>query len=94
MLAASRLGATTVIAMSRHADRQALARAFGASHVGAERGEAGADAVKALTDGIGADCVLECVGTKDARPRAVATVRDGGNIGAPSATAAVPATEG
>lgn len=81
VLAASQLGATTVIAMSRHADRQALARAFGASHVVAERGEAGADAVKALTDGIGADCVLECVGTEDARLQAVATVRDGGNIG-------------
>jgi threonine dehydrogenase-like Zn-dependent dehydrogenase len=70
-----------VIAMSRHDDRAALAREFGATHVVAERDEAGAAAVKALTDGIGADCVLECVGTEGARLQAVGAVRDGGNIG-------------
>lgn len=59
----------------------------------ARRGERGRRAGTSVAV-VGADCVLECVGTEDARPRAVATVRDGGNIGAPSATAAVPATEG
>ncbi|MFB9619150.1 zinc-dependent alcohol dehydrogenase family protein [Brooklawnia cerclae] len=81
VLAARQLGASTVIAMSRHADRQAVAVGFGASHVVAERDEAGAAAVKELTEGIGADCVLECVGTEGARLQAAACVRDGGNIG-------------
>lgn len=81
VLAAVQLGASTVIAMSRHAPRQEVARRFGATHVIAERGEEGAAAVKELTDGIGADCVLECVGTEDARHQALAVVRDGGAIG-------------
>ena len=75
------LGATTIIAMSRHADRQALAREFGATHIVEERSDAGVAAVKALTGGIGADCVLECVGTEGARLQALGAVRDGGNIG-------------
>ena len=81
VLAAAQLGATTIIAMSRHADRQVVAREFGATHVVAERGEAGATAVRELTQGIGADAVRECVGTQDARDQAIACVRDGGNIG-------------
>ncbi len=39
VLAASRLGAERIIALSRHADRQALAREFGATHIVAERGD-------------------------------------------------------
>ncbi len=81
VLAAAQLGAPTIIAMSRHADRQALARRFGATHIVAERDEAGADAVWDLTGGIGADCVLECVGTEGSRLQAIGCVRDGGNIG-------------
>ena len=81
VLAAVQLGAGTVIAMSRHADRQEVARAFGATHVIAERDEAGIAKVKELTEGIGADCVLECVGTESSRLQAVGSVRDGGNIG-------------
>lgn len=81
VLAAVQLGASSVIAMSRHADRQAIASAFGATHLVAERGEAGIAAVRELTGGIGADCVLECVGTQDARDQAVGSVRDGGSIG-------------
>jgi len=81
VLAARELGATTIIAMSRHPDRQAVAREFGATHVVSERDEAGIAAVKDLTDGIGADCVLECVGTEAARLQAVGCVRDGGSVG-------------
>lgn len=81
VLAAAQLGATTVIAMSRRGDRQAVAREFGATHIVAERGAKGIADVHALTDGIGADCVLECVGTEDARLQATGAVRDGGNIG-------------
>ena len=81
VLAAAELGATTIIAMSRHADRQAIAREFGATHVVAERGEEGLAQVRELTEGIGADCVLECVGTAEARAQAVAAARPGGMIG-------------
>lgn len=81
VLAAVQLGAGTVIAMSRHADRQRLATEFGATHIVEERDEAGAAAVRELTDGIGADCVLECVGTEQARLQAIACVRPGGDIG-------------
>lgn len=81
VLAAVQLGATTVIAMSRHSERQKVATAFGATHIIAERGEEGIAKIKELTDGIGADCVLECVGTEDARLQAVGSVRNGGNIG-------------
>ncbi|OJV58963.1 MAG: IMP dehydrogenase [Cellulomonas sp. 73-145] len=81
VLAAAQLGATTIIAMSRHADRQQLAKEFGATHVVAERGDEGAARVRELTDGIGADAVLECVGTADARLQAVAVARPGAMIG-------------
>lgn len=81
VLAAAQLGAAKVIAMSRHADRQQLAREFGATDIVAERGEEGIARIKEMTDGIGADCVLECVGTEDARLQAVGCVRPGGQIG-------------
>ena len=81
VLASVQLGAETVIAMSRHDDRQKVAQEFGATHIVPERDDAGIAAVKELTGGIGADCVLECVGTEPARLQAVGCVRDGGNIG-------------
>ncbi len=81
VLASVQLGAGMVIAMSRHPERQKVATTFGATHIIAERDEAGMAAVKELTDGIGADCVLECVGTEEARLQAVGCVRPGGNIG-------------
>ena len=81
VLAAVRLGAETVIAMSRHEARQEVARAFGATTIVPDRDEAGISAIRELTDGIGADCVLECVGTQEARLQALGCVRDGGNVG-------------
>jgi threonine dehydrogenase-like Zn-dependent dehydrogenase len=81
VLAASRLGAERVVAMSRHADRQALARAFGATDIVAERGEAGVGAVRGLLGGIGADAALECVGTKESMQQAMDSVRPGGRVG-------------
>ncbi|TQJ32331.1 zinc-dependent alcohol dehydrogenase family protein [Microbacterium sp. SLBN-146] len=81
VIAAKRLGATTIIAMSRHPRRQELAREFGATHIVEERGEAGIDAVRALTDGIGADRVLECVGTKESMDQALKSARPGGKVG-------------
>lgn len=81
VLAAAQLGATTVIAMSRHEARQKVATEFGATHIVAERGDEGIAKVMGLTEGIGADAVLECVGTEDARHQAVRAARPGGMIG-------------
>ena len=81
IIAAKRLGATTIIAMSRHPQRQALARRFGATHIVEERGDEGVEAVRALTGGIGADRVLECVGTKESMQQALASTRPGGMVG-------------
>jgi threonine dehydrogenase-like Zn-dependent dehydrogenase len=75
------MGAEQVIAMSRHESRQAIAREFGATHVVAERGREGAAAIRELTDGVGADAVLECVGTNDAMQQAFAVARPGSMVG-------------
>ncbi|HSP37356.1 MAG TPA: zinc-dependent alcohol dehydrogenase family protein [Frankiaceae bacterium] len=81
VLAAKRLGAEQIIAMSRHADRQALATSFGATDLVAERGDAGVNTVRELTGGIGADAVLECVGTKESMEQAIRCTRPGGRVG-------------
>jgi threonine dehydrogenase-like Zn-dependent dehydrogenase len=81
VLAAKELGAERVIAMSRHESRQKLATEFGATHIVAERGAEGIERINDLTDGIGADHVLECVGTNDAMDQAVKSVRPGGGVG-------------
>lgn len=81
IIAAKRLGATTIIAMSRHPERQALAQKFGATHIVAERGKEGIDRVRELTGGIGADRVLECVGTKESMDQALRSARPGGMVG-------------
>jgi threonine dehydrogenase-like Zn-dependent dehydrogenase len=81
VLAASQLGAERIVAMSRHPDRQALARAFGATDVVAERGDDGVAAVMELTAGVGADAVLECVGTQDSVAQALQCARPGAMVG-------------
>jgi threonine dehydrogenase-like Zn-dependent dehydrogenase len=81
VLAASTMGAERVIAMSRHEARQALAREFGATDIVSARGEEGAEQVRDLTDGIGADAVLECVGTDGSIRQAVDSLRPGGMMG-------------
>ncbi|WP_114908119.1 zinc-dependent alcohol dehydrogenase family protein [Ornithinimicrobium murale] len=81
VLSASLQGAERVIAMSRHADRQAVAREFGATDVVAERGDEGVARVMELTDGVGADAVLECVGTKESMDQAFASARPGAMVG-------------
>ena len=62
VLADSQMGAERIIAMSRHADRQKLAREFGATDIVEERGKDGIARIKDMTDGVGAESVLECVG--------------------------------
>ena len=81
VLAAATMGAEKVIAMSRHEPRQALARRFGATHVVPERGREGGAVVKELTEGVGADAVLECVGTDAAMKTAFAVARPGSTVG-------------
>lgn len=81
VLAAKQLGAARIIAMSRHADRQALAREFGATDIVEERGSEGAARVLELTDGVGADAVIEAVGTIEALQQAGACARPGAVIG-------------
>jgi threonine dehydrogenase-like Zn-dependent dehydrogenase len=81
VLAASRLGAARVIAMSRHADRQQIAREFGATDIIAERGDAAVAAVRELLDGELADAALECVGTSESMDQALRSVRGGGRVG-------------
>lgn len=81
VLAAHRLGAERIIALSRHADRQRIARTFGATDVVASRGEEAEAAVFELTGGIGVDAALECVGTQQAIDTAAAIARPGSTIG-------------
>jgi threonine dehydrogenase-like Zn-dependent dehydrogenase len=81
VLASRRLGAERVIAMSRHADRQSVARQFGADVIVEERGDEGAARIEELTGGVGADAVLECVGTKESMAQAIGSARPGGRVG-------------
>ncbi|QPZ38613.1 zinc-dependent alcohol dehydrogenase family protein [Paramicrobacterium chengjingii] len=81
VLAARRLGAERVIAMSRHADRQELARKFGATDIVDERGDAGARRIRELTDGLGAHSTIEAVGTQESMMQAIRSTRAGGHVG-------------
>lgn len=81
ILAAKRLGAERIIAMSRHADRQALARQFGATDIVEERGEAGIAKIKELTGGYGAHATIEAVGTQESMLQAIGATRPGGRVG-------------
>jgi threonine dehydrogenase-like Zn-dependent dehydrogenase len=81
VLAARELGAARVVAFSRHESRQKLALEFGATDIVEERGEEGVERIKDLTDGVGADSVLECVGTDESFKQAIASTRPGGTVG-------------
>ena len=61
--------------------RGKLARDFGATDIVTERGDEGIDRIKELTKGIGADSVLECVGTQESMMQAIRATRPGGHIG-------------
>jgi threonine dehydrogenase-like Zn-dependent dehydrogenase len=80
VLSARQMGAERIIAMSRHATRQQLAREFGATEIVTERGEEGAARIMDLTDGVGADSVLECVGTQESMWQAISATRPGGYV--------------
>lgn len=80
VIAAKLMGAKRIIAMSRHADRQAMAREFGATDIIEERGDEAVAKVIAMTDG-GADAVLECVGTALSVDTAIKVARPGAVVG-------------
>src|SRR5882724_2419184 len=81
ILSAKIMGAERIIAMSRHESRQKLALAFGATDIVVERGDEGVARIKDMTKGIGADSVLECVGTQESMMQAIRSTRPGGSIG-------------
>ncbi|GAB2592470.1 zinc-dependent alcohol dehydrogenase family protein [Streptomyces capparidis] len=81
VIAAREMGAERIIVVSRHEPRQKLAREFGATDIVTERGDEGVARIKDLTGGIGADAVLECVGTAQAMQQALRSARPGGNVG-------------
>ena len=80
VLSAKQMGAERIIAMSRHEQRQKLAREFGATEIVTERGDEGVARIMDLTKGIGADSVLECVGTQESMMQAIHAARPGGYV--------------
>ena len=81
VLAAARLGAGRIFALSRYADRQAIATSFGATDIVAERGDDAVEFVRDATDGTGVDAVLECVGLDESMDTALRITRAGGDVG-------------
>jgi threonine dehydrogenase-like Zn-dependent dehydrogenase len=81
VVAARQLGAERIIAMSRHEPRQRLAREYGATDVVEERGDDGVAGIKELTNGLGADSVVEAVGTQESMMQAIRATRSGGHVG-------------
>ncbi|HEX8859145.1 MAG TPA: zinc-dependent alcohol dehydrogenase family protein [Actinomycetes bacterium] len=81
VLAANKLGAERIIAMSRHEPRQQLAIEFGATDVVTERGDDGVAKIKDLTNGLGAHSVVEAVGTQESMLQAIRSTRPGGHVG-------------
>lgn len=80
ILSAKQMGAVRIIAMSRHPARQQLACEFGATDIVIERGDEGVARIKEMTKGIGADSVLECVGTQESMMQAIRVTRPGGFV--------------
>ncbi|MCA8969223.1 MAG: zinc-dependent alcohol dehydrogenase family protein [Planctomycetes bacterium] len=80
VLSAKQMGAERIIAMSRHESRQELARTFGATDIVPERGDEGVERIRDMTKGIGADSVLECVGTNESMMQAIRSTRPGGHV--------------
>ena len=81
VLAAQRLGAGRIIALSGNPIRQKVALEFGATDILVERGDDATAAVLELTNGIGVDAALECVGTGQSMATALAIARPGSTVG-------------
>lgn len=81
VLSAKLMGASRIISMSRHADRREIARKFGATDFVEERGDEAVVKVLEMTDGYGADAVLECVGSALSNDTAMKVARAGAVVG-------------
>jgi len=81
VLSARQMGAGRVIVMSRRETRQKLARTYGATDIVPERGDDAVARIMDLTEGVGADSVVECVGTQESMMQAIKSTRPGGSIG-------------
>ena len=81
VLAAKQMGAERIIVMSRNDARQRLAREFGATDIVTERGDEGVARIKDMTDGLGAQSVIEAVGTQESMLQAIRSTRPGGSVG-------------
>lgn len=81
VLAAKQMGAERIIAMSRHSERQKLAREFGATDIVTERGDEGVAKIKEMTGGLGAHSVIEAVGSQESMLQAIRATRPGGHVG-------------
>lgn len=81
VLAARTMGAERIIAMSRHPERQKLAREFGATDIVTVRGDEGVAKIKELTGGLGAHSVVEAVGSQESMMQAIRSTRPGGHVG-------------
>lgn len=75
------MGAGRIIAMSRHEAQQEFAREFDATDIVTERGDEGVARIRQLTNSLGADSVLECVGTQESMMQAIHCARQGGYVG-------------
>ena len=82
IIGAKRLGAERILALSRNPARQKLAREFGATDILTERGDEATEKVLHMTDGIGVDAALECVGTGQSMATAFSIARVGSIVGA------------
>ena len=82
VLSARMLGAKRIIVLgSKTESRRELAREWGATDVITARGDEAVQQLKDMTDGYGADAVLECVGTKEATDTAFAVAKAGAIVG-------------
>lgn len=81
VIGAKLLGASRIIALSHHEDRAALALEFGATDIVSERDTAATAKIMELTENVGVDAVLECVGTGDAVTLAFSIARPLSMIG-------------
>ena len=81
VIASRRLGAERIILLGRHPERVALGKEFGATEVVSERGDEAVECVRELTDRLGVDSVLECVGLRQSVVTALEIARAGGAVG-------------
>jgi alcohol dehydrogenase len=82
VLSARTLGAKRIFVLgSKTESRHQLAREWGANDIITDRGDAAVKQLHDLTDGYGADAVLECVGTKESTDTAFAIAKAGAIVG-------------